>query len=102
MNITNQTLELRLPDEYYEPDFGIEASEGDEYYELDFGIETSEEGGKGICFIRNIFNVSSLLFVGCQTNIMNWTLELRQTNTMNWALECHQTSQTNPDLKCKE
>ncbi|GBC03764.1 hypothetical protein RclHR1_05300005 [Rhizophagus clarus] len=40
----NRTLEFRVPDEYYEPDFRIEMSGGgfpDEYYKPDFGIEAS-------------------------------------------------------------
>src|SRR5215471_15031867 len=101
-NVSNVSsfLFCRVPDEYYEPDFGIEASEGGGNGDLLIetfltfllfffvGCRTNTmnrtlelrqvgEGGKEICY-RNVFNVSSFLFVGCRMNTTNRTLELRQ------------------------
>ncbi|GBB89447.1 hypothetical protein RclHR1_16120004 [Rhizophagus clarus] len=85
-NITNWTLELRVLDEYYELDLGIEVSfwtnntnwalefrVSDEYYEPDFRIEVSGGGEVNFVISRNGFNASSFPF----TNNTNWTLELR-------------------------
>ncbi|GBB98041.1 hypothetical protein RclHR1_03120026 [Rhizophagus clarus] len=89
-NTTNWTLELRVPDEYYEPDLRIEVSfwtnninwtlefrVPDEYYEPDFRIEVSGRREVNFVINRNSFNASSFPFVGFQTNNMNQTLEFR-------------------------
>ncbi|GBB84472.1 hypothetical protein RclHR1_11030007 [Rhizophagus clarus] len=92
-NTTNWTLELRVPDEYYELDLRIEVSfqtnntnwalefrMPDEYYKPDFKIEVSGEGEVNFVINRNGFNASSFSFVGFQMNNTNWTLEFRMSD----------------------
>ena len=50
----------------------------DEYYEPDFGIEVSEGGEKGDLLIEMFLTFLLFFFVGCRMNTTNWTLELRQ------------------------
>jgi hypothetical protein len=54
---------FRMPDEYYEPVFGIEESEGGRKEDLFVLIE--------------IFLMFLFFFIGFQTNSINQTLELR-------------------------